>query len=102
MHISYLGNQNNYLGNYNGIRWKCQGVDHDLRSWRDFSTYTRDYKKNGGGSLGIILNQRTVPMDIYLNTLKYLASGWANTMAETEASGSIMQPSVSSIPISSG
>ncbi len=26
----------------------------------------------------------------YLITLKYLASGWANTIAETDASGSIM------------
>ncbi|MDQ1144575.1 hypothetical protein QE429_001402 [Bacillus sp. SORGH_AS 510] len=31
----------------------------------------------------------------YLNTLKYLASGWANTIADTEASGSIIHPSVS-------
>jgi X-X-X-Leu-X-X-Gly heptad repeat protein len=30
----------------------------------------------------------------YFNTLKYLASGCANTIAETDASGSIMQPSV--------
>ena len=35
-------------------------------------------------------------------TLKYVASGWWKTTAETLASGSIMQPSVSSTPISSG
>jgi hypothetical protein len=45
------------------------------------------------------INPRTF---IYLKTLKYLASGWANTIADTDASGSIMHPSVNSIPISSG
>ena len=36
------------------------------------------------------------------STTKYLASGCANTIAETDASGSIMNPSVNSTPISSG
>ena len=34
-----------------------------------------------------------------LQTAKYFASGWWNTIAETLASGSIMKPSVSSTPI---
>ncbi len=37
---------------------------------------------------------------IYLSTLKYRASGCAKTIAETEASGSIINPSVNSTPIS--
>ena len=35
-------------------------------------------------------------------TPKYRASGWCKTSAETDASGSIMSPSVSSTPMSSG
>ncbi len=35
-------------------------------------------------------------------TAKYTASGWWKTIADTEASGSIMKPSVSAMPISSG
>jgi len=35
-------------------------------------------------------------------TPKYVASGWAKTRAETDASGSIMKPSVRSTPTSSG
>jgi hypothetical protein len=42
--------------------------------------------------------QNSIPWDLfnnfYLNTLKYRASGWANTIADTDASGSIIQPSV--------
>ena len=47
-------------------------------------------------------NRESSVFSCYLITLKYLASGCANTMAVTLASGSIMKPSVSSMPISSG
>ena len=47
-------------------------------------------------------NRESSVFSCYLITLKYLASGCANTMAETLASGSIMKPSVSSMPTSSG
>ena len=38
----------------------------------------------------------------YQSTIKYLASGWAKTIADTDASGSIMNSSVKWTPMSSG
>ena len=53
----------------------------------------RKNKKSRGTFTHTIPRNKPYPLP-YLNTLKYLASGWANTIAETDASGSIIQPSV--------